>query len=75
VKRFVLFFCNSSDTKENDEEREKLQICGQFHVGDKINVFRRASLAMQQIAFFETSVQTQGCILYGTIDGAIGIFL
>jgi DNA damage-binding protein 1 len=43
----------------------------QFHLGDMINVFRHGSLAMQNVG--ERTTPTQGCILYGTVSGAIGL--
>ena len=53
-----------------DEERQQMQEVGQFHLGDMVNVFRHGSLVMQHVG--ETSTPTQGCILYGTVSGAIG---
>lgn len=47
-----------------------MQEVGQFHLGDMVNVFRHGSLVMQHVG--ETSTPTQGCILYGTVSGAIG---
>lgn len=43
----------------------------QFHLGDMINVFRHGSLAMQNVG--ERTTPTQGCVLYGTVSGAIGL--
>lgn len=43
----------------------------QFHLGDMVNVFRHGSLVMQNIG--ERTTPTQGCILYGTVSGAIGL--
>lgn len=59
--------CSSST---NDEERQQMQEVGQFHLGDMANVFRHGSLVMHHIG--ETSTPTQGCVLYGTVSGAIG---
>lgn len=36
-----------------------------------INVFRHGSLAMQNVG--ERTTPTQGCVLYGTVSGAIGL--
>lgn len=47
-----------------------MQEVGQFHLGDMANVFRHGSLVMHHIG--ETSTPTQGCVLYGTVSGAIG---
>lgn len=43
----------------------------QFHLGDMVNVFRHGSLVMQNVG--EKSTPTQGCVLYGTVSGAIGL--
>ena len=43
----------------------------QFHLGDMINVFRHGSLAMQNVG--ERTIPTTGCVLYGTVSGAIGL--
>jgi len=47
-----------------------MQSVGQFHLGDMVNVFRHGSLVMQHVG--ETSTPTQGCVLFGTVNGAIG---
>lgn len=39
--------------------------------GDMVNVFRHGSLVMQNVG--EKTTPTQGCILYGTVSGAIGL--
>lgn len=54
-----------------DEERQQMPEVAQFHLGDMINVFRHGSLAMQNVG--ERTTPTQGCILYGTVSGAIGL--
>ena len=54
-----------------DEERQQMPEVAQFHLGDMINVFRHGSLAMQNVG--ERTTPTQGCVLYGTVSGAIGL--
>ena len=44
---------------------------GQIHVGDMINVFRHGSLVMENLG--DSSTQHSGSILYGTVQGAIGM--
>lgn len=56
-----------------DEERQQMQEVGQFHLGDMVNVFRHGSLVMQHVG--ESSTPTQGCVLFGTVSGAIGLCL
>lgn len=48
-----------------------MQAVGQFHLGDMVNIFRHGSLVMQHVG--ETSTPTQGCVLFGTVSGAIGM--
>ena len=49
-----------------------MQEVGQFHLGDMVNVFRHGSLVMQHVS--ESSTPTHGCVLFGTVSGAIGEF-
>lgn len=54
-----------------EEERQQLTEVGRFHLGDMVNVFRHGSLVMDHAA--ETLITpTQGCVLFGTVHGAIG---
>jgi DNA damage-binding protein 1 len=48
-----------------------MQEVGQFHLGDMVNVFRHGSLVMQHLG--ESSTPTNGCVLFGTVSGAIGL--
>lgn len=54
----------------SDEERQQMQEVGRFHLGDFVNVFRHGTLVMQGVP--EASTVTQGCVLYGTVHGALG---
>ena len=53
-----------------DEERQHLQEVGMYHLGEFVNTFRHGSLVMQHPG--ETSTPTQGSVLFGTVNGAIG---
>ncbi|XP_054261134.1 DNA damage-binding protein 1 [Macrosteles quadrilineatus] len=66
-----LFVCQKDSSSTSDEERQQMQEVGHFHLGDMVNVFRHGSLVMHHIG--ETSTPTQGCVLYGTVSGAIGL--
>ncbi|XP_067012933.1 DNA damage-binding protein 1 [Anabrus simplex] len=68
---FNLFVCQKDSAATTDEERQQMQEVGQFHLGDMVNVFRHGSLVMQHVG--ETSTPTQGCVLFGTVSGAIGL--
>lgn len=63
---FVFFSAATSE-----EERQQMQEVGQFHLGDMVNTFRHGSLVMQHLG--ESSTPTQGCVLFGTVSGAIGL--
>lgn len=62
-----MLFCSAATT---DEERQQMQEIGHFHLGDHVNVFRHGSLVMQHSG--DTTTPTHGCILFGTVNGAIG---
>lgn len=68
-KLLSLIYSQSAAT--TDEERQQMPEVAQFHLGDMINVFRHGSLAMQNVG--ERTTPTQGCVLYGTVSGAIGL--
>lgn len=66
-----LFICQKDSAATTDEERQQMPEVAQFHLGDMVNVFRHGSLVMQNIG--ERTTPTTGCILYGTVSGAIGL--
>lgn len=68
---FNLFTCQKDSAATTDEERQNLQEVGMFHLGEFVNVFRHGSLVMQHAG--ESSTPTQGSVLYGTVNGAIGL--
>lgn len=47
-----------------------MQEVGRFHLGDFVNIFRHGTLVMQGVP--EATTVTQGCVLYGTVHGALG---
>lgn len=65
----LIYYVFSAAT--TDEERQQMPEISQFHLGDMANVFRHGSLVMQNLG--ERSTPTQGCVLYGTVSGAIGL--
>jgi len=76
---FTFYFCSYSriaiflySAATTEEERQQLTEVGRFHIGDMVNVFRHGSLVMDHAA--ETlATPTQGCVLFGTVHGAIGM--
>lgn len=67
---YNIFTARKNDEGANDEDRCRLDIVGQFHVGDYINRFRRGSLVMK---LPDSEISKVPTILYGTINGAIGV--
>lgn len=68
---FNLFTCQKDSAATTDEERQHLQEVGLFGLGEFVNVFRHGSLVMQHPS--ETMTPTQGSVLFGTVNGAIGL--
>ncbi|CAH1785310.1 unnamed protein product [Owenia fusiformis] len=68
---FNLFTCQKDSAAATDEDRQHLQEVGMFHLGEFVNVFRHGSLVMQHPG--EMSTPTQGCVLFGTVNGAVGL--
>lgn len=68
---FNLFTCQKDSGSAADDDRSYLQEAGQFHLGEFVNVFRHGSLVMEHPG--EASTPFQGCVLFGTVNGTIGI--
>ncbi|TRY96321.1 hypothetical protein DNTS_021823 [Danionella cerebrum] len=68
---FNLFVCQKDSAATTDEERQHLQELGLFHLGEFVNVFCHGSLVLQNLS--ETSTPTQGSVLFGTVNGMIGL--
>ncbi|NWI58972.1 DDB1 protein, partial [Calyptomena viridis] len=68
---FNLFVCQKDSAATTDEERQHLQEVGLSHLGEFVNVFCHGSLVMQNLG--ETSTPTQGSVLFGTVNGMIGL--
>lgn len=65
-----LFVCQKDSAATTDDERAQMHEVGRFHCGDMVNVFQHGSLVMQHLG--DTSTPTSGCVLFGTVGGAIG---
>merc|ERR550532_3731904 len=68
---FNIFVCQRDSAASTDEDRQQMTEVGQIHVGDMINVFRHGSLVMENLG--DSSTQHSGSVLYGTVQGAIGM--
>ncbi|KAG9510937.1 DNA damage-binding protein 1, partial [Fragariocoptes setiger] len=68
---FNMFVCKKDSSSANDQDRQVLEHIGKFHLGDSVNVFRHGSLVMVHPG--ENSAPITSSVLYGTVDGAIGL--
>merc|ERR1712226_735372 len=66
-----IFVCQRDSAAGSDEDRQQMTEVGQIHIGDMINVFCHGSLVMENLG--DSSTQHSGSILYGTVQGAIGM--
>lgn len=66
-----LFVCLKDGAATSDDERQQMPEVAQVHLGDMVNVFRHGSLVMENIG--ERTTPTSGCVLFGTVSGAIGL--
>ncbi|XP_062536112.1 DNA damage-binding protein 1 [Armigeres subalbatus] len=66
-----LFVCLKDCAATTDDERQQMPEVAQVHLGDMVNVFRHGSLVMENIG--ERTTPTSGCVLFGTVSGAIGL--
>lgn len=65
-----LFTVRRNTEATTDDERLKLEVCGQFHLGEFVNRFRHGSLVMKLAESEDLNVST---LLFGTVSGAIGV--
>ncbi|KAI8780683.1 DNA damage-binding protein 1 [Biomphalaria glabrata] len=66
-----LFVCQKDSAATTDEERSQMQEVGLYHLGEMVNVFRHGSLVMHHAG--ENTTPVLGSVLYGTVNGAIGM--
>jgi len=65
-----LFIARKNADAATDDERNRLEIVGEFHLGEFVNKFRKGSLAMQVTESGATPIPTQ---LYCTVNGVLGV--
>jgi len=68
---YNLFTCQKDSAAATDEDRQHLQEIALFHLGEFVNVFRHGSLVMQNLG--ESTMATQGSVLFGTVNGTVGL--
>jgi len=67
---FNLFTVKRNSDCASEEYRQKLEVVGQFHMGEFVNRFRKGSLVMQ---LPESGVASAETLIFGTVNGVIGI--
>jgi DNA damage-binding protein 1 len=67
---FNLFTLRRNSDASTDEERSRLDVAGEFHLGEFVNRFRRGSLVAKARDAGDVSAE---CTLFGTVNGALGV--
>lgn len=67
---FNLFTVRKNSEAATDEEHGRLEVVGEFHLGEFVNRFRPGSLTMHQQDSDTPAIPT---LLYGTVNGVIGV--
>uniref|UniRef100_A0A1D1ZT42 DNA damage-binding protein 1 n=1 Tax=Auxenochlorella protothecoides TaxID=3075 RepID=A0A1D1ZT42_AUXPR len=65
-----IFVVHKGDDAAPDEERTRLEVIGQYHVGEFINRFQKGSLVMK---LPDSELSQAPLMLFGTINGVIGL--
>ncbi len=66
-----LFTLRRNVDATNEEERSRLEIDGEFHLGEMVNKFCSGSLMMKSLEACNTSVTPS--LIYGTVAGTLGV--
>ncbi|XP_048331269.1 DNA damage-binding protein 1a [Ziziphus jujuba] len=67
---FNLFTVRKNSEGATDEERGRLEVVGEYHLGEFINRFRHGSLVMR---LPDSDVGQIPTIIFGTVNGVIGV--
>ena len=67
---FNLFTVRKNSDAATDEERGKLEVVGEYHLGEFVNCFRHGSLVMRLPDSDATHIPT---VIFGTVNGVIGV--
>ena len=68
---FNLFTLRRNSDASTDEERSRLDVAGEFHLGEFVNRFRRGSLVAKARDADEPA--NAECVLFGTVSGSLGV--
>eukprot|EP00894_Picocystis_sp_ML_P001100 jgi/Pico_ML_1/51617/g2612.t1 len=67
---YNLFCARRNADAATDEERQRLEIVGEFHLGDFVNRFRHGSLVMKLPDTEQAQIPT---VIFCTVNGVIGV--
>ncbi|OAY47208.1 DNA damage-binding protein 1 [Manihot esculenta] len=67
---FNLFTVRKNSEGATDEERGRLEVVGEYHLGEFVNRFRHGSLVMRMP---DSEVGQIPTIIFGTVNGVIGV--
>ncbi|KAG9145181.1 hypothetical protein Leryth_008967 [Lithospermum erythrorhizon] len=67
---FNLFTVRKNSEGATDEERSRLEVVGEYHLGEFVNRFRHGSLVMR---LPDSDVGQIPTVIFGTINGVIGV--
>lgn len=67
---FNLFTVRKNSDAATDEERGRLEVVGEYHLGEFVNCFRHGSLVMRLPDSEASQIPT---VIFGTVNGVIGV--
>jgi len=67
---FNLFSVRKNNDAATDEERGRLEVVGEYHLGEFVNRFRHGSLVMRLPDSEASQIPT---VIFGTVNGVIGV--
>lgn len=67
---FNLFTVRKNSEGATDEERGRLEVVGEYHLGEFVNRFRHGSLVMR---LADSDVGQIPTVIFGTVNGVIGV--
>ncbi|KAL3498131.1 hypothetical protein ACH5RR_040863 [Cinchona calisaya] len=69
-KHFNLFTVRKNSKGATNEEHDRLEVAGKYHLGEIVNRFQHRSLVMH---FPDSEVEQIPTVIFGTVNGAIGL--
>ena len=69
----LIAFRRHMEDTSGEEDRERLDVIGEFHLGDSVNLMRSGSLVMHTPE--ADSIQVLSSTIFATVNGAVGLIL